>query len=151
MIKELNDEMHQFLDDIKDNIKDPQTLSYLITRTEKLFDVVLKEVENITDYKSEELNKLKEQQKEQNERIQEMENRLKEIYRDIYDEDGDGDFEIICPYCSYEFSADVSEAEKEIPCPECGNTIELDWSGDPDKTEHDCNGDCSGCNGCEED
>ena len=42
----------------------------------------------------------------------------------------DFEFEIVCPYCNYEFIADIDEHEDEILCPECNNPIELDWSED---------------------
>ena len=61
------------------------------------------------------------------------------IYNDIYDEDI-GDFEIICPYCHFEFSADIDESSTEIICPECENAIELDWSGEHEDSQSDCGG-----------
>ena len=36
---------------------------------------------------------------------------------------------------------------EEVECPECKNTIELDWSGN---LEDDCQGNCSHCAGCDE-
>ena len=39
---------------------------------------------------------------------------------------------------------------KEIKCPECNNTIELDWSGDLEEGEG-CSGHCSSCGGCHND
>lgn len=126
MIKELSNEMKQFLEDIKENIKDPKDLKYMTERTERFFDVVLKQVEEIMNFKEEEMDKLEEKQKEQDEKIEEMQERMKDLYRDIYDEDY-GDFAIVCPYCNYEFDADIDETNKEIICPECNNVIELDW------------------------
>lgn len=63
---------------------------------------------------------------------------------DIFDEDccfNDGyDFEIICPYCDYEFVADSSsQGEKEMLCPRCHKAIELDWN------DEECSGECNGC------
>jgi len=129
MIKELSNEMHQFLNDIKENIKDPEDLKYLLKRTEKFFDIVLKEVEEIVNFKEEEMDRLEEKQKEQDARIEEMQQKVKNLCIDVYDEDY-GDFEIICPYCNYEFDADIDETNKEIICPECNNSIELDWDED---------------------
>ena len=62
----------------------------------------------------------------------------------------DFDFEIVCPYCNYEFVIDVDENKTEIECPECNNLIELDWSGDVDDepSAGGCLGDCHGCHGC---
>lgn len=131
MIKELGNEMHKFLKDIKENIKDPEDLKYLLERTEKLFDIVLNDIEKIADYKENEINKLEEKQKEQEQRIEEMQEAVKELCRDVYDEDY-GDFEIVCPYCNYEFGADIDETNSEIICPECTNIIELDWDEEND-------------------
>ena len=129
MIKELSNEMHQFLNDIKENIKNPEDLKYLLGRTEKLFDIVLKEVEEIVNFKEEEMDKLEEKQKEQDARIEEMQQQVKNLCIDVYEEDYEN-FEIICPYCNYRFDADIDETNKEIICPECNNSIELDWDED---------------------
>ena len=129
MIKELSNEMHQFLNDIKENIKNPEDLKYLLGRTEKLFDIVLKEVEEIVNFKEEEMDKLEEKQKEQDARIEEMQQQVKNLCIDVYEEDYEN-FEIICPYCNYRFDADIDETNKEIICPECNNFIELDWDED---------------------
>ena len=69
------------------------------------------------------------------------------IEKDIYDEDG-FDFEIVCPYCNYEFVIDVDDNKTEVQCPECKNIIELDWNGGED--EEGCNGSCHGCSGCDD-
>jgi len=56
-------------------------------------------------------------------------------------------FEIVCPYCEYEFVIDANEDKKEVECPECKNIIELDWSGNLDEDD-ECSGHCHGCSGC---
>ena len=76
-----------------------------------------------------------------------MQQVIDNIEKDIYSEDG-FDFEIVCPYCNYEFIIDMDENKTEVTCPECSNTIELDWSGDIDEEENNCSGHCSGCSGC---
>lgn len=126
MIKSLSNEMNQFLRDIKENIKNPEELSYILKRTENFFDAVIKEVEEIMKYKEKEFKKLEKKQKDQDKEINEMQEKVRDLYKDIYDEEY-GDFEIICPYCNYLFNADIDESNKEIICPECNNIIELDW------------------------
>ncbi len=85
-----------------------------------------------------------------------MQQVIDNIEKDIYSEDG-FDFEIVCPYCDYEFIIDLDENKTEIECPECQNIIELDWTGDIDEEnqnqdkQHGCNGSCHGCSGCDED
>ena len=71
------------------------------------------------------------------------------VYEDIYDEEPESEFLINCPYCNFEFDADIDEDFNEIRCPECGNLIELDWNGNPDNDQDKgCGGNCSNCGGC---
>ena len=56
------------------------------------------------------------------------------------------DFEIVCPYCNHEFVSDIGSDIKEVECPECHNTIELDWN---QEGEDECGGHCGTCGGCE--
>lgn len=98
----------------------------------------------------EKLSNLLIKQKQNEQKIRELTERVNNIYEDIYDEADDG-FEITCPYCNFDFYADVDENFNEIKCPECENSIELDWSGNPDDTsDFGCGGSCSHCKGCEE-
>ena len=58
-------------------------------------------------------------------------------------------FEFTCPYCNNDISINLNEDLNGIKCPECGNLIELDWSGNPDEIQDfGCIGKCSRCNGC---
>ena len=50
----------------------------------------------------------------------------------------DYEFEITCPYCDYSFIADESyENKKQVTCPKCKKTIELDWSNTQENDEED--------------
>ena len=131
MLEEIRKETLQFLNDIKENIKNPEDLNYIFKRTELLTDEVLKQMEKILNYKEAEINKLQKKQKEHDEKIKELHEKMKELYRDIYEEEYE-DFEITCPYCNYAFSADIDESLDEINCPECNNVIELDWNEEND-------------------
>lgn len=80
-----------------------------------------------------------------------METVVKKIESDIYLDEG-FDFEIVCPYCNYEFVIDLDENKTEVTCPECDNVIELDWTGDISDDFSCGKGGCSGCHGgCEHD
>ena len=129
----LKNEYKSFLDDIEKNIKNKEDLEYVKERFADFMDIVLNDMENILDYKDEEMNKLK--------------TIVDHIEKDIYDEDW-FDFEIVCPYCNYEFVIDVDDNKTEVQCPECKNIIELDWNGGED--EEGCNGSCHGCSGCDD-
>ena len=156
-MRKLKNEYKSFLDDIEKNIKNKEDLEYVRQRFGSFLDVVLEEIDYIMDFKQEEMEKLEDTQNQLNEKMNQMQQVLDNIEKDIYAEDG-FDFEIVCPYCNYEFIIDVDENKTEIECPECQNVIELDWSGDVDEEvqqnetepndQNTCQGDCHGCHGC---
>ncbi len=143
----LKNEYKSFLDDIEKNIKNKEDLKYIKERFSVFMDSVIDQIENVLDYKEERMAKLENTQNELNERIEKMQQIIDNIEKDIYAEDG-FDFEIVCPYCNYEFIIDLDENKTEVECPECNNTIELDWSGDIDDEHDGCGGGCHGCHGC---
>lgn len=146
---ELKKEYKSFMDDIQKNIKNKEDLEYIQERFAKFLDVVLDQMDNLLNYKEEQMVELEKTQKDLNEKIQKMQQTVENIEKDIY-EDDEYDFEIVCPYCDSEFIIDLDEEKTEIECPECNNIIELDWSGDLEESqENGCNnGGCSGCSGC---
>lgn len=152
----LKNEYKSFLDDIEKNIKNKEDLAYIKGRFASFLDVMLEQMDYIMDYKKEEIEQLESTQKQIEEKMAKMQQVIDNIEKDIYSEDG-FDFEIVCPYCDYEFIIDLDENKTEIECPECQNIIELDWTGDIDEEnqnqdkQHGCNGSCHGCNGCDED
>lgn len=149
MLEDLKKELDSFLKDIRVNIKDPDDLAYITNRTENLVDVVFNEMDKILNYSEERINALIKKQQKEDDLVQELKEKLDEMYEDMYD-DEDGDFAIICPYCNNEFDASLDESFEEIVCPECGNSIELDWSGNPgDEPDIGCKGNCKNCGGCE--
>ena len=135
MIKNIGKEMKSFIRDLKENIKDPEELKYLLNRTESMFDSIFEEIEKYIEDEEKKISKIKKKQALQEKRMEQIENALdcldknvNEIYKDIYEEDME--FEIVCPYCNYKIETIIDEDIKEISCPECNNIIELDWSGD---------------------
>ena len=145
----LKNEYKSFLDDIEKNIKNKEDIEYVKGRFTSFLDIVLDQMDYIMNYKEEEMKKLEETQKDLSSRIEQMQQVIDNIEKDIYTEEG-FDFEIVCPYCNYEFIIDVDENKTEIQCPECQNIIELDWSGDVEG-DKGCSGNCQGCHDCDED
>ena len=145
----LKNEYKSFLDDIEKNIKNKEDLEYIKERFASFMDVVLSQMDYIMEYKEEKMAELENTQKELDERMSKMQQVIDNIEKDIYAEDG-FDFEIVCPYCDYEFIIDIDENRTEIECPECENMIELDWTGNLDDEHEGCNGGCHGCHGCGE-
>lgn len=146
----LKDEYKSFLDDIDQNIKNKEDLQYIKERFASFLDVILDQMDYLVEYKKEEIEKLQNTQKELDDKMAKMQQVVDNIEKDIYSEDG-FDFEIVCPYCNYEFVIDMDENKTEIECPECNNIIELDWTGDLEEEQDSCSGHCSGCHGCSED
>ncbi len=148
----IKNEYKSFLDDIEKNIKNKEDLEYIKKRLSSFVDVILEKVDDIANYRKEEIEQLEERQNEIEEKMSKMQGIIDNIEKDIYAEEG-FDFEIVCPYCENEFLIDVDENKTEVECPECNNVIELDWTGNVDEEpEHDgCNGSCHGCHGCGED
>lgn len=126
-MRKLKNEYKSFLDDIEKNIKNEEDLKYIQERFTKFLDIVLEEMDYILEYKQEEMDKIEDVQNQLETKIGQMEQVINNIEKDIYSEDG-FDFEIVCPYCNYEFIIDVDENKTEIQCPECQNVIELDWT-----------------------
>lgn len=150
-MRKLKNEYKSFLDDIEKNIKNKEDLEYIKVRFASFLDVVLDEMDYILEFKQEEMNKLEDTQNQLSAKIGQMEQVIDNIEKDIYAEDG-FDFEIVCPYCNYEFIIDVDENKTEIECPECQNVIELDWTGDVDGEDNTqgCSGNCHGCHDCDD-
>ena len=143
----LKNEYKSFLDDIEKNIKNKEDLEYIKERFTAFMDVILNQMDSIMDYKDEKISELEKKQKELDERMLKMQQIIDHIEKDIYDEDG-FDFEIVCPYCNYEFIIDLDENKSEIECPECKNMIELDCTGNINDEKSGCQGSCHGCIGC---
>ena len=148
-MSKFKNEYKSFLDDIEKNIKNLDDLNYIKERFAKFMDVVIEKMDQVLDFKNQELDHLLEMQKGLENRMDKMQRIIDNIEKDIYSDEG-FDFEIICPYCNYEFIADVDENKTEIECPDCKNMIELDWSGDTEDDMDSCSGNCSGCSGCDE-
>ena len=150
-MESIKNEYKSFLDDIEKNIKNKEDLEYIKKRLSSFVDVIVEKVDDIANYRKEEIEQLEERQNEIEEKMSKMQGIIDNIKKDIYAEEG-FDFEIVCPYCENEFIIDVDENKTEVECPECNNVIELDWTGNVDEEpEHDaCNGSCHGCHGCED-
>ncbi|MCI8411305.1 MAG: hypothetical protein HFJ40_02445 [Clostridia bacterium] len=143
----IKNEYKSFLDDIEKNIKNKEDLEYIKKRLSSFVDVIVEKVDDIANYRKEEIEQLEERQNEIEEKMSKMQGIIDNIEKDIYAEEG-FDFEIVCPYCENEFIIDVDENKTEVECPECSNIIELDWSGDTENDDHSCSGHCGGCSGC---
>lgn len=104
----------------------------------------MNEIEAIADRYEDRMQRIVEQQAYLDQKMKQVEKTISTIEKDIYvDDEEEYDFQIVCPYCNYEFVTDMDdELKKEIKCSECDNIIELDWNED----EHECcSGNCGSC------
>lgn len=139
-------EINQFFEKIEKNMKNAEDARYVKERANELISVFLDKMDKILEYHEDKLNKVIEKQKSIESKIDKMQTLLNNIEKDIYLEE-DSDFDIICPYCDYEFSIEYDEEQNETECPQCHNIIELDWNGDIEEVES-CYGNCLHCSGC---
>ena len=133
----------KILEDLENNIKNPEDLIYTKEKLMELTLIFMDIVDRLTALTDARIKEIEEKQEEINGKISNVQSIIDEIECDIYEDDENYEFEIVCPYCNYEFTTDIADEEKEeIKCPQCNNIIELDWNSDE---EYFCSGNCSHC------
>lgn len=139
-MSEINKNYQKILEELKENIKDEKELDFVNKKFAEVSVIFLDMIDEITDNFETRLHELEEQQVFVEGKLKNIQSVVNNIESDIYDEDFK--FDILCPYCNNEFSANVeNDSQKEVRCPECNNVIELDWN---DECDDDCECGC-GC------
>ena len=146
----LNTSMKQILKDLEENLKNKEDFEYVKLQIFNLYNMFIEETEKKEDLINKKIKTLTKTQNIVEEKLKYIENHLNNIEKDLYIEDEESDFSITCPYCNHEFVATDDELTDEIECPECGNTIELDWGNDEEGCSG-CQGNCNTCNYKDED
>jgi len=149
-VADLKKKFKAILEDIEKNIKNKEDLEYIKSQMYNISLLFLDEIDKIAELNLGRINVMLEREKELARKIGKMEKIIENIEREVFISP-ESDFEIICPYCNAEFVEDLSKGiEEEVKCPECGNTIELDWH-EEGCSHHHC-GECGGeCDDCEDD
>ena len=57
MLENIKKEMNSFYKDLDENIKNEETLEYVKTRTSELIEAVIKEIDNLVNFKEDALKK----------------------------------------------------------------------------------------------
>ena len=84
-------------------------------------------------------------------KIDNLEEHLQKLEKELFEED-DVEFEpITCPYCNAHFMIECDSELTEMQCPDCNNTIELDWGDDCEGNDGCCGHGCSHCENDDED
>lgn len=140
------DDYNRIVSEIEQNITDQEQLKFIKEKISELSMIFLDAIDNLSNVADEKIRQIEEKQKIIEEKMSQVESAVNDIESDIYIDEENYDFEIVCPYCDYEFVAEI-DGKNEISCPNCNNIIELDWN---DEEDEGCTGHCSGCHGCGE-
>ncbi len=142
-MSDINGKYKQIMEELEGNIKNPEQLNFVKDKFSELSMLFIDMLDRVTRLTDNKIQEVETRQEEILNRLNSIQSVVDEIESDIYEDDENYEFEIVCPYCNYEFLADIEDEDKdEIVCPECHNTIELDWN--PDE-EIECSGSCSHC------
>lgn len=145
----LSDNYKRIISEIEARISNPEELEFVKEKVSELSMLFMDIIDSLTEKADEKIRQIEEKQKQIEAKMEQVESAVNEIESDIYlEEDGNFDFEIVCPYCNHEFVAEIN-GKNEIACPECNNMIELDWN--EDEESEGCSGHCCSCHGCGED
>ena len=133
----------RILEELESNVKDEKELVFVKEKFMELTLIFMDIIDRLTILTDARIKEIEDRQETISRKIDSVQSMVDEIEGDIYEDDGNYEFEIVCPYCNYEFTTDIADEEKEeIKCPKCNNIIELDWDQDE---EYACGGDCSHC------
>ncbi len=149
---DLNKEYKKIIAELDENISNSEDLEYAKNQMYKLSMMFIDEMEAITGKYEERINVLAQKQAKLEDKMKSIQKVVNNIEKDIYDgdledEEDTYDFQIMCPYCNYEFVVEMDNMKEEVTCPECKNIIELEWDGNE---EPECGGNCHHCQGYEE-
>jgi len=138
-MSDLRNRYQEILKELQDNIQNEQERNFVTQKFQELSIIFMDIIDRLTYITDIRVKEVEEKQKEIENKISTVQKTVNGIENDIYEENELYDFEIICPYCNYEFVTDInSDINTEVECPECHNIIELDWNGEDDECEHGC-------------
>ena len=147
---EFKSKFNEIIKDIEKNLKNKQDIDYVKKQLCKMYSIFEEELDKLEKRSDSKLESLLIRYKVIEDRIQDIENAVDKIETDIYisnEENEDYEFDISCPYCDTEFAVDLSDGTKNsVVCPECNNTIELDWNID---SHGECSHNCGTCQNSE--
>ncbi len=139
-MSDINNKYKNIISEIEERIKTPEELEFVKGKFTELSAFFIDIIDKLTSITEARLNEIEENQKAIDNRILKVQAMVDNIESDIYSDEEKFEFEIMCPYCNYQFIADVeSEMNEEVECPECHNVIELDWN------EDECTQECTHC------
>ena len=141
----IQDDFNAIIAKIEERITDEEELNFIKQQIADISMLYITELNKVMDLSERRVNQVVENQRVLEKKQQELEAAMNNMEKELYVSEDEYDFEIICPYCNHEFVSDIGSEVKEVECPECHNTIELDWN---QEGENECGGHCRSCGGC---
>ena len=152
----LNDNYKRIISEIEQKVTNKEELDFVKEKIEELSILFLNVIDELSIKTEDRIRRIERKQNIIDEKVSNVQKAVDEMENDMYDEQDNEDvedgfeFEIVCPYCNYEFVEELNEKDSmknEIECPECHNIIELDWN-DEEEEQGCMSGECSTCGGC---
>lgn len=145
-MSKLQEDFNAIIAKIEERITDEEELGFIKQQIIDVSMLYINELNKVIDISERRVNQVVENQRMLEKKQNQIESTLSNMEKEFFIDDEEYDFEIVCPYCNYEFVSDIASDIKEVECPECHNMIELDWNED----EGGCDGHCGGCHECGE-
>ena len=143
-MSDMKNQYKKILEELENNIKDQKDLIFVKEKFMDLTLIFMDIIDRLTILTDTKIKEIEEKQQAIDNKIKAVKSMVDEIEGDIYEDEDNYEFEIVCPYCNHEFVTDInSEMNAEVECPECHNIIELDWNQEDDC--YACEGNCSHC------
>lgn len=115
-----NKKFNDAIKNLENNISNKQDLEFAKKQVTELAICYLDNLSNIEKSFEEKI-------KYCDNRIDSLEEEIQRLEKELFEED-DVEFEsITCPYCNAHFMIECNSELTEMQCPDCNNTIELDW------------------------
>lgn len=144
----LQEDFNAIIAKIEERITDEEELNFIKQQIADISMLYINELNKVMDISERRVNQVVENQRVLEKKQLELEAALNNMEKELFVSEEDYNFEIVCPYCNHEFVSDIGSDIHEVECPECHNTIELDWN---QESEGECGGHCGSCGGCEHD
>ena len=101
------DDYNRIVSEIEQNITDQEQLKFIKEKISELSMIFLDAIDNLSNVADEKIRQIEEKQKIIEEKMSQVESAVNDIESDIYIDEENYDFEIVCPYCDYEFVAEI--------------------------------------------
>ena len=111
----INNKYKNIIDEIEYKIKNKEDLDFVKEKFTELSVFFIDIIDKLTSITNARLNEIEESQREIDNKISKVQSVVNNIENDIYADDENCEFEIICPYCNYQFVTDIdSEINEEL-------------------------------------